>query len=399
MNSRTHHDGDLDPILRYAPTRGRPQSQPPPELAASSVDRLSPSPSTNSAKFPGDRAIVEMRQRLALEPEWIPEPPQHAAPRPDLWTPALRAGGIFGIAALLAWVFVFVPSLTENVRKAFSGISTSTDFRASISRSDMMAAPVDASLPPTVEAPPEPPDRTVAAERLDPRGQRGPATATGAASIQPPTAQQTDSDEQTRPAPPPEASTASRQTAPNSVTRHIDADELAAMEPSDRIVAAAEPAAPQAKEQPDPREQRGPATATGTPSIQPPTAQQTDSDEQTRPAPPPEASTAFRQTTPNSVTRHIDADELAAMLRRAEDFIKASDLSSARLLLQRAVDAGSMQAALTLAGTFDPNVLAGQGFQDGAADIAMARFWYERAEQLGSSEAPRRLRLLASNSL
>jgi hypothetical protein len=315
MNSRTHHDGDLDPILRYAPTRGRPQSQPPPESAASSVDRLSPSPSTNSAKFPGDRAIVEMRQRLALEPEWIPEPPQHAAPRPDLWTPALRAGGIFGIAALLAWVFVFVPSVTENVRKAFSGISTSTDFRASIPRSDMMAAPVDASLPPTVEAPPEPPDRTVAAERLDPREQRGPATATGAASIQPPT------------------------------------------------------------------------------------AQQTDSDEQTRPAPPPEASTASRQTTPNSVTRHIDADELAAMLRRAEDFIKASDLSSARLLLQRAVEAGSMQAALTLAGTFDPNVLAGQGFQDGAADIAMARFWYERAEQLGSSEAPRRLRLLASNSL
>jgi TPR repeat protein len=98
------------------------------------------------------------------------------------------------------------------------------------------------------------------------------------------------------------------------------------------------------------------------------------------------------------VTRHIDADELAAMLRRAKDFIKASDLSSARLLLQRAVEAGSMQAALTLAGTFDPNVLAGEGFQGGAADIAMARLWYERAEQLGSSEAPRRLRQLASNS-
>ena len=312
---------DLDAILRYAPTRGRPQSQPPPGSAASSVDRLSPSPSTNSAKFPGDRAIVEMRQRLALEPEWIPEPPQHAAPRPDLWTLALRASGVFGIAALLAWVFVFVPSLTENVRKAFSGISTSTDFRASIPRSDMMAAPVDAS---SVEALPEPANRTVAA---------------------------------------------------------------------------AESPAPQDEERPDPREQRSPATSAGAASIQPPTAQQTDSDEQTRPAPPPEASTAFRQTTPNSVTRHIDADELAAMLRRAEDFIKASDLSSARLLLQRAVEAGSMQAALTLAGTFDPNVLAGQGFQDGAADIAMARFWYERAEQLGSSEAPRRLRQLASNSL
>jgi TPR repeat protein len=102
---------------------------------------------------------------------------------------------------------------------------------------------------------------------------------------------------------------------------------------------------------------------------------------------------------PEFVTRQLDPDELASMLRRADDFIKAGDLSSARLLLRRAAEGGSMQAALTLAGTFDPNVLAALNFQDGAADIAMARFWYERAEQLGSSEAPRRLRQLASNSL
>ena len=87
------------------------------------------------------------------------------------------------------------------------------------------------------------------------------------------------------------------------------------------------------------------------------------------------------------------------MLRRADDFIKSGDLSSARLLLQRAAEAGSVQAALTLAGTFDPNVLAALGFQDSAADIAMARVWYERAEQFGSSEAPRRLRQLANNAL
>ncbi len=322
MNSRTHHEGDLDPILSYAPTRGRSQGQPPPESAASSVDRL-PSPSISSAEFFGDRAIVEMRQRLALESEWIPEPPQDAAPRRELWTLSLRTSGAFGIAALLAWVFVFVPSATENVRKAFSEISNSTDSRVSVPPADTKAAPSLASLPPIVEATPMPPDP---------------------------------------------------------------------------IVAAAEPAAPQAKERPDPREQRGPATDFGVDGARA-TDQQTALDEQTRPAPPPEASTASRQTAPNFATRHIDADELAAMLRRAEDLIKASDLSSARLLLQRAVEAGSMQAALTLAGTFDPNVLAGQGFQDGTADIAMARLWYERAEQLGSSEAPRRLRQLASNSL
>ena len=55
-----------------------------------------------------------------------------------------------------------------------------------------------------------------------------------------------------------------------------------------------------------------------------------------------------------------------------------------------------MHAALTLAGTFDPNVLKTLGFQEGAADIAMARLWYERAEKFGSAEAPRRLQLLAT---
>jgi TPR repeat protein len=61
------------------------------------------------------------------------------------------------------------------------------------------------------------------------------------------------------------------------------------------------------------------------------------------------------------------------MLQRADDFIRSGDLSSARLLLQRAAEAGNVNAALALAGTYDPNVLKTLGFQEGAADIAMAR--------------------------
>jgi hypothetical protein len=64
----------------------------------------------------------------------------------------------------------------------------------------------------------------------------------------------------------------------------------------------------------------------------------------------------------------------------------------------RAAEADGEQAALTLAGTFDPNVLVARGILDGSADIAPARLWYERAAQFGSSEAPRRLRQLANNS-
>jgi hypothetical protein len=102
-----------------------------------------------------------------------------------------------------------------------------------------------------------------------------------------------------------------------------------------------------------------------------------------------------QQTVPDFVTRHLDADELASMLRRADDLINTGDLSSARLLLRRVAEAGDARAAFTLAGTFDPNVFKALGLQDGALDIALARLWYERAAQLGSADAPRRLQQLA----
>jgi hypothetical protein len=92
-----------------------------------------------------------------------------------------------------------------------------------------------------------------------------------------------------------------------------------------------------------------------------------------------------QQTVSDFVTRHLDADELASMLQRADDLIKSGDLSSARLLLRRV----AARAAFTLAVTYDPNVLNVLGLQDGAPDIAMARLWYERAAQLGSGDAPR----------
>ena len=96
------------------------------------------------------------------------------------------------------------------------------------------------------------------------------------------------------------------------------------------------------------------------------------------PVPAPVVATRERtpqQTVPDFVTRHLDADELASMLRRADDLIKSGDLSSARLLLRRVAEAGDARAAFTLAGTFDPNVLKALGLQDGAPDIALARLW------------------------
>jgi TPR repeat protein len=154
----------------------------------------------------------------------------------------------------------------------------------------------------------------------------------------------------------------------------------------------------QAEERTDPREQPVPSAVAA--NIQPPAHRPTSPAEQAPPAPTRKATTAEQRSAPDFVvSRQLDRDELVSMLRRAEDFIKSGDLSSARILLRRAAEAGDAQAALTLGGTFDPSVLAALGLQDGAADIAMARLWYERAEQFGSSEAPRRLRELATSSV
>ena len=96
-------------------------------------------------------------------------------------------------------------------------------------------------------------------------------------------------------------------------------------------------------------------------------------------------------TRPAFVVRHLDPDEVAALLKRGEGFIASGDLASARLVLQRAAEAGEAQAALSLAGTFDPIVLDKLGLQGQKADIEKARIWYQRAQELGSAAAPRRL--------
>ena len=110
----------------------------------------------------------------------------------------------------------------------------------------------------------------------------------------------------------------------------------------------------------------------------------------------PKPSPTVESPAPALVTRHLDRDEVASLINRGEGLIKSGDLSSARLALRRAAEAGDVHAALLLAGTFDPNLLEKLGFQEQGIDVAMARYRYERAAQLGSAEAPGRLQQLAT---
>jgi len=96
-------------------------------------------------------------------------------------------------------------------------------------------------------------------------------------------------------------------------------------------------------------------------------------------------------TTPASPVRRLDPDELATLMTRAKGLLAAGDIPPARLLLERAADAQEPTAALMLAQTYDPAVLGTQDARNIIPDLELARTWYQRAVQLGSAEAQRRL--------
>jgi TPR repeat protein len=106
---------------------------------------------------------------------------------------------------------------------------------------------------------------------------------------------------------------------------------------------------------------------------------------QSQPESPPPAAAA-------APARQLDAEELAALLKRARGMIAIGDIASARLLLERAADdAQEAGAALLLAQTYDPAVLGTPDMRSITPDPAMARSWYQKAARFGSMDAQQRL--------
>jgi hypothetical protein len=98
---------------------------------------------------------------------------------------------------------------------------------------------------------------------------------------------------------------------------------------------------------------------------------------------PPSSDAAVTQI----VSLPLDSDEIAMLLKRGKDAFSTGDLAAARLLLRRAAEAGSAEAALALGATFDPVVLRRLGAIGAAPDAAQARQWYQKAVALGSTTA------------
>lgn len=87
------------------------------------------------------------------------------------------------------------------------------------------------------------------------------------------------------------------------------------------------------------------------------------------------------------VTSHLNDEEIVTMVKRGKDFLVGGDIVSARLLLRRAADAGSAEAALALGATYDPLVIQRLGAIGLSPNVAQARQWYKQAADFGSTAA------------
>jgi hypothetical protein len=99
---------------------------------------------------------------------------------------------------------------------------------------------------------------------------------------------------------------------------------------------------------------------------------------------------------PSAPVKPAARHEVSALVAQGKEFFAAGDLVAARILFMRAAKSGDAAAAVAMGTTYDPVVLAERGVRGAAADLDEARAWYERAKDMGSSEGPRRLEMLAN---
>jgi hypothetical protein len=303
------------PVLLYAPQWARDQAQPPTDGGPAPPIEWPPrGRRLDNVRIFDERAALEARRELALQPEKVPEPPQ---PDPgDQIKTVLRICGVAGAAAVVAWTLVSTLD---------AGSPRHEPTRTSSTARPVAVAPAKPDSPPVALA-----------ARLDGNSPGSNGDEGGKESRE--VSRQELGEE------PQESHQEPRGEAILGVPAALAASTVAA--------------------------EAVPAIALDTPKAE--------------------------RTPPSLIIRQMDRDELALLVRRGEIFINSGDVAAARLMLQRAAEAGDVHAALALASTFDPNTIQKLGIQGLAADEAMARLWYERAAQFGSPEAPQRLQQLAN---
>lgn len=87
------------------------------------------------------------------------------------------------------------------------------------------------------------------------------------------------------------------------------------------------------------------------------------------------------------------------LLQRGDALLQLGDVSAARLLYTRAAELGSGTAAMELAKTYDPTFLTNHDLRGVKPDPAEATRWYQKAADMGVTQAKERLRNMDTNAL
>jgi hypothetical protein len=97
-----------------------------------------------------------------------------------------------------------------------------------------------------------------------------------------------------------------------------------------------------------------------------------------------------------SQLQRLAASEIELMVKRGAEYMAIGNVGAARMILLPAAEADDSVAAFALAETYDPLVLRKLNAKGGiAADISIAQTWYEKAKDLGYTVASERLARLA----
>ena len=91
------------------------------------------------------------------------------------------------------------------------------------------------------------------------------------------------------------------------------------------------------------------------------------------------------------VTRPDDTARIDELMAHGRKMVDVGYFPGARAYFQRAAEAGSAEAALSVGKTYDPSFIKQIGAQGIKPDVRQARIWYERAKALGNKDADAQL--------
>jgi hypothetical protein len=115
------------------------------------------------------------------------------------------------------------------------------------------------------------------------------------------------------------------------------------------------------------------------------------------PVPGPLSTPATTAPAPKPAISDAAHERGLRLMEKGDQQLNEGNISAARLFYERAADEGLAKGAMALAGTYDASELAQLKVRGVPPDPAQARHWYERARQLGATDADLRLQRLGAN--